>query len=81
VPEVVAEQPSQIRGEGCVASNQPFAKRPIGDSGYELGYAAASLLKLREKEKQNGNNRRIAIRNNGKGKLSQRQPHLSRPPI
>jgi len=36
VPEVVAEQPSQIRGEGCVASNQPFAKRPIGDSGYDL---------------------------------------------
>ena len=36
---------------------------------------AASLLKLREKEKQNGNNRRIAIRDNGKGKLSQR--HLT----
>jgi len=57
-----------------MASNQPFAKRPIGDSRYELGYPAASLLKLREKQKQNGNNCRITIRNNGKGKLSQRQP-------
>jgi hypothetical protein len=35
----------------------------------------ASLLKLCEKEKQNGNYRRIAILNNGKGKLSQRQPY------
>ena len=31
---------------------------PIGDSRCELGYPAASLLKQREREKQNGTNRR-----------------------